>query len=306
MKHLNLNLKLTSVMILIAAGVLLPVLLATATGIITLVIARDAGGIITGVLVISFAVTALGSALVTVVLTGRKARLARLQADFIANVSHEFRTPLSAIRLYTQTLQREQTCSDEKQRAECLATILRETNRLDMMIERVLTWRGASKDMMPLNPVVAPITATIRDALDRFKSMTPPETVTLTTELSSRSRVFHDPESIHSAVLNLLTNAYKYTGDDKRIHVTVKDHDQNVLITVRDNGIGMSPSQMKRIFQPFYRATDSDVHTSGGVGLGLAIANYQIKQHHGSLTVQSEKGRGSCFTITLPVTTETR
>ena len=105
MKRLNLNLDLTVVIVLIAVGVLLPVMLATASGIVAIVIAKDAGSIVTGVLVISFAVAAAGSGIIAVVLTGKKARLARLQADFVANISHEFRTPLSAIRLYAQTLQ---------------------------------------------------------------------------------------------------------------------------------------------------------------------------------------------------------
>ena len=159
MKRLELNLDLSIVIVLLAAGVLLPVLLSTAVGIVALVIARDAGGIVTGVLVICFAAAALGGALVTVVLTGKKARLARMQADFVANVSHELRTPLSAIRLYGQTLQSGRLADDPEQTAACVATILRETAWLEVMIDRVLTWRASSKDMLPLNMESAPVTA---------------------------------------------------------------------------------------------------------------------------------------------------
>lgn len=298
MKHINLN--LSGVILLIALGVLLPVLLSTAVGIIALVIAKDSGGIVTSVLVISFAVTALGSALVTVFLTGRKARLARRQEDFVANVSHDFRTPLSVIRLYTQTLQSGKLDSDSEEMNRCLDTIVRETEWLDAMIDRVLTWRAAARDMIPLDFTVEPVTGAVQHAADRFQSMVSPEDLTLTLDIDSQCAVRHDQAALQMVVLNLLTNAYKYTGREKQIHLSVKDADSGVVIEVQDNGMGVQTVEKKRIFQPFYRTQNAKDHATGGVGLGLAIVTHLVKQHKGSLTVHSEKGQGATFVVFLP------
>ena len=299
MKRLHLNLNLTSVIVIIATGVLLPVMLATAVGIVAIVIAKDAGGIVTGVLVISFAVTAMGGALVTVVLTGKKARLARLQADFLANISHEFRTPLSAIKLYAQTLQSGKLADDPRQMAQCLATILRETEWLCVMVDRVLTWRAAAKDMMTLNMCDGPVSGAVSDAVERFKAMVEPDELTLSLSIESRLRVRHDATALNAVVLNLLTNAYKYTGKDKRISVGVRDEDDHVVIEVGDNGIGMTPAEAKLVFQPFYRAENPAGGTSGA-GLGLAIARHLVGRHAGTISVSSEKGMGAVFRISLP------
>lgn len=301
MKSLHLNLNLTGVIVLLAVGVLVPVMLATAVGIVALVIARDAGGIVTAVLVISFAVTAAGSAVITVVLTGRKARLARMQADFVANVSHELRTPLSAIRLYAQTLQSGKLGDDPKRTDECLATILRETEWLDMTIDRVLSWRAASANMERMHFAVEPVATAVNRAVTRFRAMVEPDEVTLTTRVDTRLPVRHDAQALDSVLLNLLTNAYKYTGRIKRIGVDARDlPDGSVTIEVSDNGIGLTPSDAKRVFQPFYRAAGAESGASG-VGLGLAIARYLVARHRGAtLTVRSEKGRGSTFRVRLP------
>jgi len=304
MKRFALNLNLTSVIIIIAVGVLLPVMLATAVGIVALVLARNSSGIVTGVLVICFAVTAMGGALITVVLMSKKARLARRQADFIANVSHEFRTPLSAIKLYTQTLQSGRLDADPRQMAQCLATILRETEWLDVMVDRVLTWRASAGDMMELAMETEPVTRAVNDAVERFRSMVVPDELTLSCTPDSRLSVRHDPRALNAIVLNLLTNAYKYTGDDKHIDVGVRDEGDRVLIDVRDNGIGLTPAEIKRVFQPFYRA-ETPSGTSGA-GLGLAIAQYLVNRHKGTISASSEKGKGATFTISLPaVTTNT-
>ncbi len=302
--HLNLHLNLTSVIVIIAVGVLLPVLLSSAAGIVALVFAKDAGGIVTGILVISFAATAAGCGLTAVVLTGRKARLARLQSDFVANVSHEFRTPLSAIRLYAQTLQSDKLKGDPEKAAQCIATILRETEWLDVMIDRILTWRASSRDRMPLDMNVATVTGAVEGAVEQFKSMIPPVEWSLTASIESRLKVKHDARALNGIVLNLLTNAHKYSGGDKQIRVIVHDDQSEVVIQVEDNGIGLSEKDACKIFEPFYRAEGEDVGSSG-VGLGLAIVHYLVKRHEGTIAVKSSKGKGTIFTIRLPAEIET-
>jgi len=298
MKRFTLNLNLTSVIVTIAVGVLLPVILSTAVGIVVLVFARDAGSIIMGVLVLCFALTAAGSGLVAVVLTGRKARLARLQADFVANVAHEFRTPLSAIRLYTQTLQSGKLTDDPEKTAECLSTILRETEWLDGMLDRALTWRASSRNLLKLNMETIPVAPAVDDAVTRFRSMVAPEEIALSIDADSKLNVLHDPKAIHAVVLNLLTNAYKYTGGNKEIAVRVRDAGEQVCVEISDNGVGLSPKEAKHVFRPFYRSRKSG---TGGVGLGLTIARYLITRHGGAITAAGRPEGGSTFTITLPV-----
>lgn len=301
MKRFHIHLDLTAIIVLIAVGVLLPVMLATAAGIVALVIADDAGGIVTGVLVISFAVTAGGSALITVVLTGRKARLARRQADFVANVSHELRTPLSAIRLYTQTLQSERVAGNPDEAAHCLATILRETEWLEVMIDQVLTWRASSRGMPALNMQAKPVNNAVNQAVARFRSMSIPDELTLETAVNSRLSVPHNERALNAVVLNLLTNASKYTGPDKQIKVRVYDARDVVVTEVEDNGTGLTATEARHVFKPFYRAPRPDGSDAGGVGLGLAIAQHLVQAHNGTLTVSSEKGKGSIFAVRLPV-----
>jgi two-component system phosphate regulon sensor histidine kinase PhoR len=300
MKRYRVNLNLTSVIVILAAGVLVPVMLSTAAGIVAIVLARDSGGIITGVLVISFTATAAGCGLLALVFTGRKARMASQQADFIANISHELRTPLSAIKLYAQTLESGKLADDPEQAARCVATILRETAWLDVMIDRLLTWRVASKDMLQLSMEMRPVTDAVHGAIDRFNSMVAPDKMTLSVSMETQLCVRHDAKALNAVVLNLLMNAYKYTGTQKQIHVSVKDRDNLVVIEVEDNGIGLTAAEAKRIFQPFYRAAPGDKRKTGGIGLGLAIAWHLIEQHSGTLSVSSLPGKGSTFTITLP------
>lgn len=300
MKRLNLSLNLTGVIVTLAVGVLVPVMLSTAVGIVSLVLAKDTGGVVTGVLVISFAAAAIGSALVALVLTGNKVKLARSQADFVANVSHEFRTPLSAIRLYAQTLQSGKLADDPDQTAICVATIVRETEWLDLMVDRVLTWRASSRGMMPLNLECRPVTAAVDKALERFRGMIQPGEVTLSSETGSTTNVEYDDHALHTVVINLLTNAYKYTGKVKEIGVSVRDLEDEVVIEVTDNGIGISPRDQKRIFQPFFRAGEEHREGASGTGLGLAIARNLISRHRGTIDVASELGKGTTFSVHLP------
>ncbi len=305
MKRFRLNLNLTSVIVILAVGVLVPVMLSTAAGIVAVALSKDTGVVISGALIISFTATAAGCGLLALVFTGRKARLARQQADFIANISHELRTPLSAIQLYAQTLHSGKLADDPEQTAQCIATILRETAWLDVMIDRLLTWRASSKDMLELSMETQPAAAAVQGAIDRFNSMVPPDELTLTVSMDSRLCVRHDAQALNAVVLNLLMNAYKYTGTQKMIGVRVRDEDRCVIIEVEDNGIGLSAADTPRIFQPFYRAARGGKEGTGGIGLGLAIAWSLVEQHNGALSVRSRPGEGSTFTISLPAAEHT-
>lgn len=298
-KRLALQLNLASVINIIAAGVLLPVMLATATGIVALVTARDAGAIVIGVLVVCFAAAAAGSGLLAIVFAGRKARLAREQADFVANVSHELRTPLSAIRLYAQTLQSEKLKADPGKTAKCVAAIVRESQWLDVMIERVLTWRASSKDMMQLVMKCQPLTEAVGGAAERFLDMVEAEEISVSTDFKASKDVLHDPGAINMVVLNLLTNAYKYSGREKKVSIRTRDAHKHSIIEIEDNGVGMTAAEARRVFEPFYRG-GAERSGASGVGLGLAIAKYLVERHGGELTVTSTPDVGSIFTIRLP------
>ena len=140
------SLSLVKPIVTLSVGVVLPVLLSTAVGIVAIVAGESSLTLILGILVVSFTAAAIGGAVILYVLLGRRARLARLQSDLLANVTHDLRTPLAAIRVYAQTLQTGLLQSDPARAEECLRTIVRETEWLDAMIDRVISWRAASKD----------------------------------------------------------------------------------------------------------------------------------------------------------------
>ena len=216
-------------------------------------------------------------------LLGRRARTARLQSDFLANVSHELRTPLSAIRMYAQTLQTGRLQGDPEKTGECLATIVRETEWLETMVDRVLTWRSAAKDRLVLELRVAPMDGTVRAALDRFSLLMAPGEVALSAEIATSAPVAHDANGIVTVLLNLLINAYKYTFEDKQIRVRAFDRGDEVILEVEDNGVGIPLADLRRIFEPFFRSDDRLRGRSSGAGLGLAISKTLVTAHGGKL-----------------------
>jgi two-component system phosphate regulon sensor histidine kinase PhoR len=301
LRKLGPNLSLTGVIVTLAVGVILPVILSTSVGIVSIALGEKANNLVIGVLVICFAVASIGGAVTATVLLGRKARTARLQADFIANVSHELRTPLSAIRMYAQTLQTGRLREDPQKIEECLATIVRETEWLETMVDRVLAWRSAAKDRLVLELHIASVAGAVQTALDRFSLLTAPGEVELSTEVSTTAPVAHDPNGIVTVLLNLLINAYKYTGEDKQIALRAFDQGSEVVLKVEDNGIGIPLTEQGRIFEPFFRGDDRLRGRSSGVGLGLAITKTVVTAHRGTIETSSREGRGTSMTVRLPV-----
>jgi signal transduction histidine kinase len=184
----------------------------------------------------------------------------------------------------------------------CLATIVRETEWLETMVDRVLTWRSAAKDRLVLELRVAPVAGAVRAALERFSLLTAPGEIQLSTEVSTTAPVAHDASGIVSVLLNLLINAYKYTGEDKQIAVRAFDQGSEVVLEVEDNGIGIPLIDRRRIFEPFFRGDDRLRGMASGAGLGLAISRALILGHGGTIEAHSCEGQGTRMTVCLPAT----
>jgi len=298
-KQLRRSMGYARMFVALAVGVLLPVILSTSLGIVTLAIGESSDAIVLGVLVVCFAAAAGGGGIATTVLLGRRARIARQQADFVANVTHELRTPLAGIRMYAQTLQMGRLDGDPELTEKALSTIMRETEWLETMIDRVLIWRTAAKDREGLEFETGTVDDAVSRAVRRFRRMFAPGEVALDERIASEIQVSHDAAAIEQIVLNLLTNAYKYTDSEKRIAVTVQDVDDAVEVAVEDNGIGIPGAEHGRIFDPFYRIDRRLRGRASGAGLGLAVVRHLVLAHRGEIFVESEEGQGSRFVVRL-------
>lgn len=297
-------LSLRSAIIAVSVGVMLPVLLSTSVGIIALATGTSTKELLIGVLMVSFTSAAAGGAIVSVVMLGRKARLARLQSDLLANVSHELRTPLTSIRMYAQTLQSGMLDADPQQTRESLATIVRESEWLEATIDRVLTWRALARDRATVTLRPGSLRAAVNDAVARFQRMAGPKEVQLEVVIGTDREVTHDREAIARVLINLLVNAFKYSGENRHIRVELREDSQMVTLAVRDNGFGIPPHELGRIFDPFYRVETEGENRAAGAGLGLAIVRHLVRAHSGEVHVESEPGAGSTFTVRLPVAAE--
>ncbi len=294
------GLSLVPPIVTLSVGVVLPVLLSTAAGIVAIVLGESSATLIIGILVVSFTAAAIGGAVILFVLLGRRARLARLQADLLANVTHELRTPLAAIRLHAQTLESGLLRDDPARAAESLRTIVRETEWLDAMVDRVLSWRAAARDRPAPGAACAPLRPAVEEAAARFLRMVPEDEVVLSSDWASDTPARHDPDAIEQAVLNLLVNAYKFTAaPQRRIVLGLRDRGAWVAVSVEDNGIGIPSAEVRRIFEPFHRVSNPSRRTAGA-GLGLAIVHHVVRSFGGRIAVDTREGEGSRFTILLP------
>lgn len=230
----------------------------------------------------------------------RQVALARLKNDLVANVSHELKTPLTAMRALVDTLLDTERF-DEKTTREYLQLLATENARLSRLIENFLTFsrlernkfKFESKDVRPLQVVAS--------AVEAFGERVHAPGCTFESHVAEDLPSIHvDADALVTALLNLFDNAWKYSGDKKRIVLHADARNGNVCFSVEDNGVGLSPREAKRVFDRFYRTDQRLASATSGCGLGLSIVQSIVEAHHGSVRVESEPGRGSTFTIEIP------
>jgi two-component system, OmpR family, phosphate regulon sensor histidine kinase PhoR len=228
----------------------------------------------------------------------RAYKLSRLKTDFVANISHELRTPLTSVRLYAETL-REGRAEGPEEVRECVAMLSSEADRLSRMVERLLDWSRLEAGSGKLDLERTEVPALLDRIGEAYRAQQLP--AQYETQLEPRlPPVNVDRDAMAQVVLNLLHNAVKYTGEDKRIRVRARKSGRNVAIEVEDNGPGVRPHDRKRIFERFYRGDDLLSRRTEGTGLGLAIAKKIVELHGGRIEVDSRLGEGSTFRVILP------
>jgi two-component system phosphate regulon sensor histidine kinase PhoR len=257
---------------------------------------RVAYGVLLGVFYVALAIGIIYTARALY----QEARLSRLKTDFVSLVSHELRTPLTSIRMFIETLALGRV-KEQAQIQEILSMLSRETERLSAMIERVLDWSRIESGRKTYQRERWELKEVVDAAVGAFRAQRLNEALELSCQLpEALPAVEVDRDAMAGALLNLLQNAYKYSGQDRRITVRARTEPKAVAIDVEDNGVGISPRDRKRIFDRFYRVDNLLTRKTEGSGLGLAIAKRIVEAHGGSIAVQSELGKGSTFTIRLP------
>lgn len=231
----------------------------------------------------------------------RELILADMRSNFVARVSHELRTPLGLIRLFAETLEMGRVNQDEK-RKEYLHAITKESERLSNLINNILNFSQieANKKLYTLRPV--PLEDVIADATDSMEYHLKRHNMKLQLDLARELPIVScDKESIGQALYNLLSNAVKYSPEGSTITVSARTENGWAEISIADEGIGVALEHQDKIFQEFFRVDNPLVRETGGSGLGLAVVKHIAQGHQGKVSVSSELGNGSVFTLRLPL-----
>ena len=229
----------------------------------------------------------------------RESEMARLKADFVANVSHDLKTPLSLIRMFAETLELKRV-PDETTRQEYYAVITRESERLTRLIDNVLDFSRIEEGRQRYDIRPTPVEPVVQDTLDAFRHALAQHGFTVETDIGLLPEVPMDAAAIGQALANLVDNAIKYSGTGRLLRIDARREGGEVRIAVADRGIGIPGAEQARIFDKFYRIGRSETQSRRGSGLGLALVKHIAEAHGGRVTVESRPGEGATFTLVLP------
>ena len=225
-------------------------------------------------------------------------RLEEVRRDFVANVSHELKTPMGAIGLLAETLLDETEPAISQRLAQRIHT---EAFRISRIIDDLLDLsRIESEESPPREPVL--VNLVMGEATERVRAAAEQRDVQLVLdEPTPPVAILGDRRQLTSAVYNLLENAVKFSPDGGTVHLRGGVEGDEVVVTVSDSGIGIPTRELERIFERFYRVDHGRSRSTGGTGLGLAIVRHVAQNHHGTVSVESREGEGASFTLHLPI-----
>ena len=243
----------------------------------------------------------LGGIALTLRATDREARLAQAKSDFVSNVSHELKTPLSTISLFSEILELGRVKNEEK-KAEYYRIIRHESQRLNKTIDNILDFSRIEAGRKKYELVEGDMAEVIEGVLSTHRYQITNSGFDVQTNIETDlPLVLIDREAMAQAISNLIDNAIKYSGRVKQLSIAAKALGSNVSIEIADQGVGIPRAEQARVFEKFYRVGDGLVHDVKGSGLGLSLVKHIIEAHKGAISVESDVGKGTRFTILLPL-----
>ncbi|MCX6225270.1 MAG: ATP-binding protein [Bacteroidia bacterium] len=231
----------------------------------------------------------------------RESETTRLKTEFVHNITHELKTPLTLIRLYGETLQRKENLTNEEKK-DCYEIITKESERLSHLINNVLDFSRIETGRKEFDFKNGDLAAIIRDTLESYRYHLEKKGFVIHKDIRDLPEMNFDGEAIASVLINLLSNAMKFSPKEKVVTVKLFRDDGNAVIQVADKGIGISPAEVPKIFQRFYQSENKMVTERRGSGLGLTLVKHITEAHNGTIQVESEPGKGSIFSVILPIT----
>ncbi len=232
----------------------------------------------------------------------KQKKLADIKNDFINNMTHEFKTPISTISLATQMLQDKDIAATPSMFNRYLNIILDENKRLGAQVEKVLQTAQMDRGEVELNLEEVNLHEIIEKALENISPQIEQRDGMVELDLQAEKTILQaDALHLTNVVLNLLDNANKYSPESPQITITTRDTPEGISLIISDKGIGMTKDSIKSIFEKFYRVPTGNIHNVKGFGLGLSYVKKMVEEHHGKINVQSKLGEGSEFEVILPV-----
>ncbi len=245
-------------------------------------------------------VAPLSSRLVMVLVLDRtnEARVEAIRRDFVANVSHELKTPVGALNLLAEAVSE---ARDDPEAVVRFATRMQsESERLSRLVQQIIDLSRLQNDVLSENVTAVKVEELIAEACEHSATEAEAKSIDIARTIEPELLVHGDRGQLHAAVSNLVENAVAYSPAGSRIAVSAVLDDEQVRISVADNGIGIAEADLERIFERFYRVDPARARTTGGTGLGLSIVKHVAASNRGHVDVWSEPGHGSTFTLVLP------
>jgi two-component system phosphate regulon sensor histidine kinase PhoR len=264
------------------------------------IVLKELTWFIIGAIVFTLIITA--AFFITIRTLLKQKKLSEIKSDFINNMTHEFKTPLATISLAVDALKNEKVSNDKEKMAYFTNIIKEENRRMNKQVETILQAALLDKQEVQLNIKQLPAHDMIRVALNNIALPLQQKGGTLEVALNAgKDRIEADEVHFTNVINNLLDNAIKYSKENPTIRLSTSNQGNQLKIRIEDNGIGMNKETLSRIFEKFYRAHTGNIHNVKGFGLGLSYVKTMVDAHRGQIRAESTPGKGSIFTLSIPL-----